>query len=192
MKAFINSRKVFGTPLSVIPVQYPSTMEYFFDPDVLTEGEVAPNDRCCRICGKIGHFMKDCPLRKRSRHRHDSEKRTETQRDPMGEHATEHVRKTSEHWRKRDSLETRCCYLCGSTSHIKKDCQLYRGPAGNIKLDGFPSPSGHLRTLREKDKEGSPIPEEKKRPPQVILSPQAGSLTSRKMGRSGSRKSPVE
>lgn len=26
---------------------------------------MAPNDRCCRICGKIGHFMKDCPLRKR-------------------------------------------------------------------------------------------------------------------------------
>lgn len=41
------------------------SQEYFFDPEVLTEGEVAPNDRCCRICGKIGHFMKDCPLRKR-------------------------------------------------------------------------------------------------------------------------------
>lgn len=39
--------------------------EYFFDPEVLTEGEVAPNDRCCRICGKIGHFMKDCPMRKK-------------------------------------------------------------------------------------------------------------------------------
>lgn len=41
------------------------SQEYFFDPEVLTEGEVAPNDRCCRICGKIGHFMKDCPMRRK-------------------------------------------------------------------------------------------------------------------------------
>lgn len=92
MKAFINGRRVFGTPLNVFPPVYISEMvstrnvdfkfskylrcqivdtaicfvqEYFFDPEVLTEGEVAPNDRCCRICGKIGHFMKDCPMRKK-------------------------------------------------------------------------------------------------------------------------------
>ncbi|XP_073527049.1 terminal uridylyltransferase 7 [Phyllobates terribilis] len=72
MKAFINGRRVFGTPIKGIPKEYPSKMEYFFDPDVLTEGEVAPNDRCCRICGKIGHFMKDCPMRRKVRRRnHD-------------------------------------------------------------------------------------------------------------------------
>lgn len=93
MKAFINGRTVFGTPVKTFPPVYPSQMvsiccvnaifallwwkqalklfylhllqEYFFDPEVLTEGEVAPNDRCCRICGKIGHFMKDCPMRKK-------------------------------------------------------------------------------------------------------------------------------
>ncbi|XP_072441972.1 terminal uridylyltransferase 7-like isoform X1 [Chiloscyllium punctatum] len=64
MKAFINGRKVFGTPIKFIPKQYPTVMEYFFDPEILTEGKLAPNDRCCRICGKIGHFMKDCPLRR--------------------------------------------------------------------------------------------------------------------------------
>ncbi|XP_067886164.1 terminal uridylyltransferase 7-like isoform X2 [Heterodontus francisci] len=64
MKAFINGRKVFGTPIKFIPMEYPTIMEYFFDPEILTEGEVAPNDRCCRICGKIGHFMKDCPMRR--------------------------------------------------------------------------------------------------------------------------------
>ncbi|XP_069785701.1 terminal uridylyltransferase 7-like isoform X2 [Narcine bancroftii] len=64
IKAFINGRKVFGTPIKCIPVQYPTIMEYFFDPEILTEGKGAPNDRCCRICGKIGHFMKDCPMRK--------------------------------------------------------------------------------------------------------------------------------
>nr|KAF6434757.1 terminal uridylyl transferase 7 [Molossus molossus] len=73
MKAFINGRRVFGIPVKGFPKDYPSKMEYFFDPDVLTEGELAPNDRCCRICGKIGHFMKDCPLRKKVRRRRDQE-----------------------------------------------------------------------------------------------------------------------
>ncbi|KAM6303529.1 terminal uridylyltransferase 7 isoform 2-T2 [Podargus strigoides] len=73
MKAFINGRRVFGTPIKMFPKEYPSKMEYFFDPEVLTEGELAPNDRCCRICGKIGHFMKDCPMRRKLRRRHDYE-----------------------------------------------------------------------------------------------------------------------
>ncbi|NXO62593.1 TUT7 uridylyltransferase, partial [Phainopepla nitens] len=73
MKAFINGRRVFGTPIKTFPKEYPSKMEYFFDPEVLTEGELAPNDRCCRTCGKIGHFMKDCPMRRKLRRRHDYE-----------------------------------------------------------------------------------------------------------------------
>ncbi|XP_027730739.1 terminal uridylyltransferase 7 isoform X6 [Vombatus ursinus] len=73
MKAFINGRRVFGIPVKGFPKEYPSKMEYFFDPEVLTEGELAPNDRCCRICGKIGHFMKDCPMRRKVRRRHDHE-----------------------------------------------------------------------------------------------------------------------
>nr|XP_004672399.1 terminal uridylyltransferase 7 isoform X2 [Jaculus jaculus] len=73
MKAFINGRRVFGIPVKGFPKDYPSKMGYFFDPDVLTEGELAPNDRCCRICGKIGHFMKDCPMRRKVRRRRDQE-----------------------------------------------------------------------------------------------------------------------
>ncbi|XP_037706859.1 terminal uridylyltransferase 7 isoform X2 [Choloepus didactylus] len=73
MKAFINGRRVFGIPVKGIPKDCPSKMEYFFDPDVLTEGELAPNDRCCRICGKIGHFMKDCPMRRKVRRRRDQD-----------------------------------------------------------------------------------------------------------------------
>lgn len=156
MKAFINGRKVFGTPVKAFPPVYPSQMEYFFDPEVLTEGEVAPNDRCCRICGKIGHFMKDCPMRKKSKHRRDSERRPEHLRDKMdtGEDGKDQVRHKSEHWRKRDALELRCCYLCGSSAHIKKDCQLYRSPAGNVKIEGFSSSSSaHLRNLREKERQ---------------------------------------
>uniref|UniRef100_A0A8C4NIG6 RNA uridylyltransferase n=1 Tax=Dicentrarchus labrax TaxID=13489 RepID=A0A8C4NIG6_DICLA len=130
MKAFINGRTVFGTPVKAFP-------PYFFDPEVLTEGEVAPNDRCCRICGKIGHFMKDCPMRKKR----DSERRPEHLRDKMdpGEEGKDQVRHKSEHWRKRDALEReiRCCFLCGSSAHIKKDCQLYRSPAGLDKVSYF-------------------------------------------------------
>ncbi|KAM7017608.1 terminal uridylyltransferase 7 [Tautogolabrus adspersus] len=196
MKAFINGRTVFGTPVRAFPPVYPSHMEYFFDPEVLTEGEVAPNDRCCRICGKIGHFMKDCPMRRnRSRHRRDSDKRPEHLRDRIdGEDGKDQIRHKSDHWRKRDSLEIRCCYLCGSSAHIKKDCQLYRSPAGNMRTESFSSPSSaHLRNLREKEKQGSPIQEDKKRKQQnVILSPQAGSLACRNLGRSAHRKSPVE
>ncbi|XP_054438915.1 terminal uridylyltransferase 7 isoform X2 [Pteronotus mesoamericanus] len=81
MKAFINGRRVFGIPVKGFPKDYPSKMEYFFDPDVLTEGELAPNDRCCRICGKIGHFMKDCPMRRKVRRRRDQED-TPNQRHP--------------------------------------------------------------------------------------------------------------
>lgn len=73
MKAFINGRRVFGIPVKGFPKDYPSKLAYFFDPDVLTEGELAPNDRCCRICGKIGHFMKDCPMRRKVRRRRDQE-----------------------------------------------------------------------------------------------------------------------
>ncbi|XP_005061003.1 PREDICTED: terminal uridylyltransferase 7 [Ficedula albicollis] len=73
MKAFINGRRVFGTPIKIFPKEYPSKMEYFFDPEVLTEGELAPNDRCCRTCGKIGHFMKDCPMRRKVRRHRDYE-----------------------------------------------------------------------------------------------------------------------
>ena len=104
MKAFINGRKLFGTPfypkhgmeavgctrhtrthrfslchasklviileassLCLTPCSWvPSLLQdYFFDSKVLTDGELAPNDRCCRICGKIGHYMKDCPKRRR-------------------------------------------------------------------------------------------------------------------------------
>ncbi|XP_033947738.1 terminal uridylyltransferase 7 isoform X2 [Pseudochaenichthys georgianus] len=194
MKAFINGRTVFGTPVKAFPPAYPSKMEYFFDPEVLTEGEVAPNDRCCRICGKIGHFMKDCPLRKKSRHRRDSEKRPDHMRD-TAEDGKDQGRHRGEHWRKRDAQEVRCCFLCGSSSHMKKDCQLYRSPAGNARMDGFSSTSsGHLRNVREKERQGSPLQEEKKKrkPQNVILSPQAGSVASRNAGRSGHGKSPVE
>ncbi|XP_032433666.1 terminal uridylyltransferase 7 [Xiphophorus hellerii] len=193
MKAFINGRRVFGTPMKGLPPEYPSEMEYFFDPEVLTEGEVAPNDRCCRVCGKIGHFLKDCPMRNKPKHRRESENRPEHFHD-SAEEFMDPVRYRNERWKKRDALDMRCCFLCGSSTHIKKDCHLYRSPAGNVKMENLPSSSlSHLKSLREKEKQGLSAQEERRRKQQnVILSPQAGSLARRNLGRSGPRKTPEE
>uniref|UniRef100_A0A8D2M7J0 RNA uridylyltransferase n=1 Tax=Zonotrichia albicollis TaxID=44394 RepID=A0A8D2M7J0_ZONAL len=100
MKAFINGRKLFGTPF------YPA--EYFFDSKVLTDGELAPNDRCCRVCGKIGHYMKDCPKRRRL-------KKKENEKDDEKEV-------------KEDDRETRekRCFICGDVGHVRRDCPEFK------------------------------------------------------------------
>ncbi|CAB1319200.1 unnamed protein product, partial [Coregonus sp. 'balchen'] len=45
-------------------------------------------------------------------------------------------------WRRQE--EKRCCFLCGSNAHIKKDCPQYRGPAGSLasRHMGRSDPSG--------------------------------------------------
>uniref|UniRef100_A0A8B9PK52 RNA uridylyltransferase n=1 Tax=Apteryx owenii TaxID=8824 RepID=A0A8B9PK52_APTOW len=103
MKAFINGRKLFGTPF------HPT--EYFFDSKVLTDGELAPNDRCCRVCGKIGHYMKDCPKR-RSDH---VGKKKENEKDDEKEV-------------KEDDRETRekRCFICGDVGHVRRDCPEFK------------------------------------------------------------------
>eukprot|EP00092_Neocalanus_flemingeri_P000521 GFUD01000553.1.p1 GENE.GFUD01000553.1~~GFUD01000553.1.p1 ORF type:complete len:1415 (-),score=480.00 GFUD01000553.1:1102-5346(-) len=62
-KAFINGRKLFGTPFKQNPPGYRTIQDYFFDPELLTDG-APPNDRGCRACGKIGHLVADCPRKK--------------------------------------------------------------------------------------------------------------------------------
>ncbi|PWA15881.1 hypothetical protein CCH79_00009039 [Gambusia affinis] len=169
MKAFINGRRVFGTPMKGFPPEYPNEMEYFFDPEVLTEGEVAPNDRCCRVCRKIGHFLKDCPMRNKPKHRRESENRPEHFHDST-EEFMDPVRYRNEHWKKRDALDMRCCFLCGSSTHIKKDCHLYRSPAGNVKMENLASSSSsHLKNLREKEKQGLSAQEERRRKQQNVF-----------------------
>ncbi|XP_061154095.1 terminal uridylyltransferase 4 isoform X1 [Syngnathus typhle] len=103
MKAFINGRKLFGTPFYPVPG---TEVDYFFDAKVLTDGELAPNDRCCRICGKIGHYMKDCPKRRRM-------KKKENDKD-------EDVKDDE-----REQKERRC-FQCGDTGHVRRDCPEYR------------------------------------------------------------------
>ncbi|NXU81411.1 TUT7 uridylyltransferase, partial [Oreotrochilus melanogaster] len=113
MKAFINGRRVFGTPIKIFPKEYPSKMEYFFDPEVLTEGELAPNDRCCRICGKIGHFMKDCPMRRKLRRRRDYED-TKNQRyaEIKEKRSTEDKETQNKTTEKESSVKDRKLHLC--------------------------------------------------------------------------------
>lgn len=42
---------------------------YFFNRKIFTDGKNPPNERGCRICYKIGHKMKDCPLKRMERFR---------------------------------------------------------------------------------------------------------------------------
>ncbi|XP_048671345.1 terminal uridylyltransferase 4 isoform X10 [Marmota marmota marmota] len=117
MKAFINGRKLFGTPF------YPligREAEYFFDSRVLTDGELAPNDRCCRVCGKIGHYMKDCPKRKRLKKKdseeekegNEEEKDSRDLLDPRDLHDTRDF---------RDPRDLRC-FICGDAGHVRREC----------------------------------------------------------------------
>ncbi|XP_012578035.1 PREDICTED: terminal uridylyltransferase 4 isoform X4 [Condylura cristata] len=117
MKAFINGRKLFGTPF------YPligREAEYFFDSRVLTDGELAPNDRCCRVCGKIGHYMKDCPKRRRLKKK-DSEEEKE---------GNEEEKDSRDHLDSRDIHDTRDfrdprdlrCFICGDAGHVRREC----------------------------------------------------------------------
>lgn len=101
MKAFINGRKLFGTPFYPLPGL---EAEYFFDSKVLTDGELAPNDRCCRVCGKIGHYMKDCPKRRRI-------KKKENEKDDDKDIKEE----------ERELREKRC-FTCGDVGHVRRDC----------------------------------------------------------------------
>ncbi|KAL1274255.1 hypothetical protein QQF64_027069 [Cirrhinus molitorella] len=170
MKAFINARTVFGTPVRGFPPEYSNKMEYFFDPDVLTEGKLAPNDRCCRICGKIGHFMKDCPMRKRQRRDTDGSFSGRDGNRLDGRVMNEGSPYTDRRWRQR---EEKCCYLCGSNTHIKRDCPLAKSSES--------SPNTYQRSPASGDRLDSPKQDRKKKQKakRMILGPEAGSLASR-------------
>ncbi|XP_044055274.1 terminal uridylyltransferase 4 isoform X2 [Siniperca chuatsi] len=121
MKAFINGRKLFGTPFYPIPG---TEVDYFFDSKVLTDGELAPNDRCCRICGKIGHYMKDCPKRRRI-------KKKENDKD-------EDIKEEE-----REPKDKRC-FQCGDMGHVRRDCPEYR----HLKQRTAGAPAPHMvRTI---------------------------------------------
>lgn len=192
MKAFINGRTVFGTPIKAIPPVYPSQMvstwsHFFvlcwnhsalnmwsvfichrsislilkfslrekllpmtvaaaFVARLATSWKTAPcvksrenQNTCLNLTKCFSATWANCAFVPRSKQRKEMERRPEHLRDKSdtGEDAKDQVRQRSEHWRKRDALEIRCCYLCGSSAHIKKDCQLYRSPAGSSKVTSY-------------------------------------------------------
>jgi len=91
-KAFINARRLFGTPFKVNPPGYKYIQDYFFDPQLLTDG-APPNDRGCRACGKIGHLVADCPRKKASdqrRKREREERQRSNTEDPRNRDQRDH------------------------------------------------------------------------------------------------------
>ncbi|XP_068175709.1 terminal uridylyltransferase 4 isoform X2 [Antennarius striatus] len=132
MKAFINGRKLFGTPFYPFPG---TEVDYFFDSKVLTDGELAPNDRCCRICGKIGHYMKDCPKRRRVKKR-ENDKEEDVKEEPERE------------------PKDRRCFQCGDMGHVRRDCPEYR----HLKQRVGGAPASHMvRTITSS--QSIPIPQ---------------------------------
>ncbi|XP_023215892.1 terminal uridylyltransferase 4-like [Centruroides sculpturatus] len=67
--AFRRGREHFGrTPPNRRDL--PNILDYFFNGKLFTDGKNPPNERGCRICNKIGHKMKDCPLKRTDKFRH--------------------------------------------------------------------------------------------------------------------------
>ena len=80
LTTFIRGRERFGVPVYDLPPEF--TQQYFFDVYFLTDGCEAPADRNCRVCGKIGHFAKECPLSKSNRRA--EQKKEEAEREAGG------------------------------------------------------------------------------------------------------------
>merc|ERR1712130_494366 len=103
-KAFINGRKLFGTPVRYKPHGYHTIQDYFFDRENLTDG-YPPNDRGCRACGKIGHLVADCPRKKAADTR---KKEMREQREKEKERRNSEREKTSAKVNEVKQLETNC------------------------------------------------------------------------------------
>ncbi|XP_030061318.1 terminal uridylyltransferase 4 isoform X2 [Microcaecilia unicolor] len=138
MKAFINGRKLFGTPFYPQPGR---EVEYFFDSKVLTDGELAPNDRCCRVCGKIGHYMKDCPKRRRT-------KKKENDKDDDKDVKEE----------EKEPREKRC-FTCGDAGHVRRDC-----PENRLRQRNNSLATQFLRNLMGSQPVLVPVPQQLERP----------------------------
>ncbi|XP_056018011.1 terminal uridylyltransferase 7-like isoform X5 [Ostrea edulis] len=85
VKAFVHGRLLYCTPVNKIPTVFSSPADFFFDKTRLTEGS-PPNDRGCRVCNKIGHIAKECPivLNRKEREEKERERRLMEEKNAAG------------------------------------------------------------------------------------------------------------
>ena len=88
---FENARERFGTARNDIPSNIQQRQRFFFDPLFLTDGFLPPADRNCNVCGKIGHWGKQCPYNKSKRKNEEQNKTKKSQQDNVekGQHRQE-------------------------------------------------------------------------------------------------------
>ena len=114
--------------------------ESLFSSHLLTDGDEVPNDRCCRICGKIGHFVKDCPLSRRNKNKTQNQNGTNDNMPAQKCYACNE----SGHFAKVDIFLTRhhqCYFVFG----ILKDC-LFR----NVLTDGMDAKTVYMTSMSNK------------------------------------------
>ncbi|CAH1773302.1 unnamed protein product [Owenia fusiformis] len=97
-KAFIKGRHIFGIPVDTLPRNYSNLLDYLFDPKLLTDG-APPNDRGCRICSKIGHFAKDCPVVQNRKERAARQREQREQWEHKQQEGGESPGKSRDNWR---------------------------------------------------------------------------------------------
>merc|ERR1712131_52315 len=104
IKIFLRGRNLFGTFNTEMwsekgwEFNNQNLSKAYFSASLLTDGEEVPNDRCCRVCGKIGHFVKDCPSSRKNLKK--------LARDP------DHI----------NQMNSAKCFVCQEPGHFAKNC----------------------------------------------------------------------
>ncbi|KAK3090095.1 hypothetical protein FSP39_009133 [Pinctada imbricata] len=91
-QTFVYGRYLYNNPISEVPAAFNTIADYFFDKEQLTAGK-PPNDRCCRVCNKIGHIAKECPvvLNRKEREERERKKKEEMKKQRESDMNSEEV-----------------------------------------------------------------------------------------------------